>query len=240
MPLLDHFHAPIEEELPWSSLNTLWIGEMVGALNHSLPRERYRAYAMRFLGSDVEADVAEFELTPQPNEPLSNGAVAVETSTLPAMQTMPALFPDDIEIHVVDVENRRRLVAAIELISPANKKEASEREAFISKCAAYLHKGIGLVIIDVVTERKWNLHDELIHRCGQGAAYCFEAATPIYVVSYRPVHRGKRNEIDLWKWPLQLNEALPTAALPLKGGPIHALDLEMTYLAALDKGGLSE
>ncbi len=240
MPLLDHFRQPIEDELPWSSLNTHWMSEIVGALNHSLPRDRYRAYASRYLGRDVEADIAEFEITPEPNSPSPNGAVAVETHTAAATQTMPALFPDDIEIHVADAGNRRRLVAAIELVSPGNKKETSEREAFVSKCAAYLQKGIGLLIIDIVTEKKWNLHDELIRRCGQGAIYCYQPPTSIYVTAYRPAHRKKRNEIDLWKWPLQIDAALPTALLPLKGGPNHPLDLEATYLIALDKGGISE
>ncbi|MCE9531647.1 MAG: DUF4058 family protein [Planctomycetes bacterium] len=241
MPLLDHFYLPIKEELPWSSLNTLWTSEIVGALNHSLPRDRYRAFANRFLGKDVAADIAEFELTSDPNShtPSTNGAVALENYTVAAMQTMPALFPDDIEIHVTDATNRRRLVAVMDLVSPANKKETSERDAFTAKCAAYLQKGIGLVIVDIVTENKWNLHDELIQQCGQNATYCFEPATHIYVTSYRPVQRGKRSQIDLWKWPLQIGDVLPTVPLPLKGGPLHPLDLEATYLAALDKGGIS-
>jgi hypothetical protein len=94
--------------------------------------------------------------------------------------------------------------------------------------------------IDIVTEKKWNLHDELIRRCGQAAKYCFQPTKFIYVVSYRPVHRKKRDQIDMWKWPLQIDEVLPTVPLALKGGPNNPLDLEATYQAALDNGGILE
>ena len=61
MPLLDHFHGPNVEELPWDSVSTLWIAAVVATLNQTLPRDRFRAFAKRHLGPQVEADVAEFE-----------------------------------------------------------------------------------------------------------------------------------------------------------------------------------
>lgn len=238
MPLLDHFHEPVSEELPWSSLNTLWTSEIVGALNHLLPRERYRAFANRRLGTDIEADVAEFELSPSRIQS-GNGSVAVANFSATAMQTMPALFPDDIEIHVSDAGNRRKLVSVIELVSPANKKEKPERDAFVAKCAAYLHKGVGLMVIDIVTDRRWNLHDELMKSMGQNDHFQMKPGSRIYVASYRPVRRRKKDLIDLWKYPLHLDESLPTAPICLQGGPIFPLDLDSTYLIALDKGGLT-
>jgi len=74
---------------------------------------------------------------------------------------MPALFPDEIEVHVFRRSGGTTLVAAIELISPGNKDRAEARRAFAAKCASYLQQGIGLVIVDIVTERQANLHDEL-------------------------------------------------------------------------------
>ncbi len=236
MPLLDHFREPASEDYPWTSHNTLWVAEIVGALNHSLPHDRYRAFANCHLSSDIAADVAEFELTPR--EARGNGGIAVASFTASAMQTMPAIFPDDIEIHVADARNRRRLVAVIEIVSPANKKEKPERDAFVAKCAAYLHKGIGLMIVDVVTERKANLHDELLKFLEQSDTFAMKPPSRIYVTSYRPVRRRKKDLIDLWKWTLRIDEPLPTAPLCLTGGPLHPLDLESTYMAALDNGGM--
>ena len=48
------------------------------------------------------------------------------------------------------VEGGARLVAAIELVSPANKDRAAHRRAFAT-CASHLCQGVGLVIVDIVT-----------------------------------------------------------------------------------------
>ena len=55
-----------------------------------------------------------------------------------------------------------RLVAAVELVSPRNKDRPESRSAFAAKSAAYLYRGVGLVTLDVVTGRQFNLHNELI------------------------------------------------------------------------------
>src|SRR5262245_14549938 len=188
MSLLDHFHGPNLEELPWESVNTLWIAAVVAHLNQVLPQDRFRAFAKRHLGPQVEADVAEFEsLHPTSTQ---NGAVAtlMETYAPPAIHTVPAIFPDDIEVQITDANNRRRLVAVIEFVSPGNKKEADERNSFVAKCCTYLRHGIGLVTVDVVTSRTANLHDELMRLMGHQAPYLFAEPTPIYVVGYRPPH----------------------------------------------------
>ena len=48
---------------------------------------------------------------------------------------------DEYEVRVYDRKYRRRLVAAIELVSPANKDRPDKRRAFVGKCAALLRKG---------------------------------------------------------------------------------------------------
>ena len=57
---------------------------------------------------------------------------------------------------------RPRLVAAIELISPANKDRPEHRSQFTSKCAALLRQGVSLVLVDVVTARNVNLYADLL------------------------------------------------------------------------------
>jgi hypothetical protein len=77
-----------------------------------------------------------------------------------------AVLTDVIEVQVFSTSAGPILVGAVELVSPANKDRASHREAFVTKCASYLQQGIGLVIADVVTERRANLHAELLARVG--------------------------------------------------------------------------
>ena len=57
----------------------------------------------------------------------------------------------EVEIRIV---GGATLVGAIELVSPGNKDRAEAHRAFAAKCASYLHEGIGLVIIDVVTSTR--------------------------------------------------------------------------------------
>ena len=47
---------------------------------------------------------------------------------------------DEYEVRVYDVERGRRLVAAVEIVSPANKDRPESRAQFVAKCAALLRQ----------------------------------------------------------------------------------------------------
>src|SRR5205085_725706 len=79
-------------------------------------------------------------------EHLDEAAAAAAASLV-----MPAVFPDDIEVQVFATTAGATLVAAIELVSPGNKDREEARRAFAAKCAGYLTRGVGLVVVDVVT-----------------------------------------------------------------------------------------
>src|SRR5207245_1335800 len=99
-------------------------------------------------------DVAEFESPPEPGEESPNGAVAAQTWAPPvATLVLPAVFPDDLEVQVLDQRDDARLVGVVELVSPRNKDRAASRRAFAAKYAAYLQRGIGVVVADIVTSR---------------------------------------------------------------------------------------
>ena len=82
-----------------------------------------------------------------------------------AVKTDP---PDEYEyeVRIFDLERERTLVAAIELVSPANKDRPESREAFVAKCAALLRKGIAVSIVDLVTVRRFNLYAQLMEFVG--------------------------------------------------------------------------
>ena len=102
---------------------------------------------------------------------------------------MPAVFPDDFEVQVFSNMGGPTLVAAIELVSPANKDRDETQRTFAAKCAAYLQRGIGLVVVDIVTNRHANLHDELAELIAPAGGFAFPAPTPLYATAYRPMHR---------------------------------------------------
>jgi Protein of unknown function (DUF4058) len=235
MPLLDHFHPPLYPGRPWESFHSRWANSIADALNRLLP-PRYTAEVQMHLGTQVEADVAEWERSSLAVAEAGNGSaggVAVKSWTAPAAtMVLPADFPDDLEVHVLDQLDDARLVAVVELASPRNKDRAESRRAFAIKCAAYLQRGIGLVILDIVTLRQFNLHDELLRVMELDESFGMAPGTFLYAVAYRPVRRQEADQIDVWPHPLTLGGTLPTVPLALRGAEVVPLDLEGTYTDA--------
>src|SRR5713226_3033794 len=199
MPLLDHFHPPLAGHRHWEGFHGWWAAALAGSLNdHLLPPDYFAEFQVT-LGTRVEVDVATFteEGAPGPHRP-DGATTAVQTRiwTPPTpAAVIPALFPDDFEIQVFSSVAGPTLVAAIELVSPGNKDRAESRRAFAVKCAAYLQRGIGLIVVDIVSSRHGNLHDELMVLLGHTDGFTFPAPTLLYATAYRPAHRAQRNEI---------------------------------------------
>jgi Protein of unknown function (DUF4058) len=239
MPLLDHFHPPLSQRRHWESFHSAWASALADALNEEWLPDGYFAEEMITVGGRVEIDVATFdELEPSPPTPLPGGegrnggsvAVARKTWAPPTPSaTMPAVFPDSFAVKVFGSEGGPKLVGSIELVSPSNKDREATRQAFAIKCASYLHQGVGLVIVDIVTSRQANLHNAIIRLLGQADSFLMSDAAPLYGVAYRPVTRVSKAEIDLWQQPLALGNVLPTLPLALSVLDLVPLDLESTY-----------
>ena len=124
------------------------------------------------------------------------------------------------------------MVGAVELVSPGNKDRPETRRAFAAKCSSYLQMGMGLVIVDVVTERLANLHDDLMRLMEKPEMFFFPGQTDLYAVAYRPARHKDGDQIDCWTAPLAVGQELPTMPLALRGGPTLPLELEATYVEA--------
>jgi hypothetical protein len=145
---------------------------------------------------------------------------------------LPAIFPDRVEVMVYNDEAGPTLVASIELVSPRNKDPPQSRRTFAAKCAAYLHNGIGLVVIDVVTNRHANLHNALIEVLElTGETYQLQPQV-LYAVSYRPVSMSSGAQIHIWHRALAVGAELPTLPLSLDKGRCVRFDIEETYVEA--------
>jgi hypothetical protein len=205
---------------------------------HLLPAEYFAEFQVT-LGTRVEVDVATFT-EEGPEAPLPDGATTAVQTRVWAPPTpvavCPAVFPDDFAVHVFSSMAGPTLVAAIELVSPAIKDRDEARRAFAAKCAAYLQRGIGLIVVDIVTSRHANLHDELAALLGHVNGFAFPMQTPLYATAYRPAHRQQRNEIDLWREPLAVGQPLPTLPLAVRGLGCLPIDLEATYMEATQRG----
>lgn len=241
MPLLDHFHPPISTTRHWESFHAAWAAEIMRTLNRSvLPAGCFAETQVHF-GSRVEVDVASLHLNGTPaTPPASGGGVAVATWAPPAATLeMPNVFPDEVVIQVFSSDTGATLVGAIELVSPRTKDRVEARRAFAAKCASYLHAGVGLVVIDIVTNRSGNLHDELVNLLGHPASCLFPSPSPLYAVAYRPVRDPAADRTQVWAFPLAAGQPLPTVPLALRDVATLPLELEPTYRATCEDSRLA-
>ena len=222
MPLLDHFRPPLQARRHWHSFHNAWATFIAADLNSRLP-ERY--YAEPNVQFGIEIDVATFE-EPGATSP-DAGLGGAWTPPAPALTVPLAIMTDIVEVLVFNTTGGPTLAGAIELVSPANKDRPDNRDAFVAKCCAYLQQGVGLVIVDVVTERVANLHNELLARVAGVNGQQLQA--DLYAVAYHPVQRNAQTKLDIWPTALTIGQPLPTLPLCLLGGPSLPIELEATY-----------
>jgi len=217
VPLLDHFHPPLSDRRHWHSFHNSWATYLSSQINALLP-EGYFAEANVQFG--VEIDVATF------------GDADFVSSSLdwapsPANSSMPlALAGAVVEIGIFGRVGGPSLAAAIELVSPSNKDRPSHRDALISKCASYLQMGVGLALIDVVTDRSADLHRDLLVRLGGAGQATGES---LFAAAYRPVERDGAATLDIWHDSIAIGGRLPTLPLWLRGGLCIPVNLEAAY-----------
>ena len=223
MALRDHFRPPLGVRRHWHAFHNAWATYLSSDLNRRLPEGFFAEANVQF---GVEIDVAAFEEAG--GAPTGEPAREATWTALAPTQTVPiAILTDVVEVLVFSQEGGPTLAGAIELVSPANKDRPAHRDAFVSKCAAYLQQGIGLVIVDVVTDRKANLHEDLLSRLATAGVVPLEAE--LYASSYRPVRREGQPTLDIWQEALAVGRPLPTLPLWLRGQLCVPVELEATY-----------
>jgi hypothetical protein len=184
-------------------------------------------------GSQVEIDVATFEkdrdLFSGTSE--ANGGVATAVWVAEPVVRVETELPDDdeYEVRVYDASRGRRLVAAIEIVSPANKDRPDKRNAFVGKCAALMRKGVAVSIIDLVTIRQFNLYAELMTFVGHPDPTMTADAPHLYAATCRWLLREPQAVLESWPHALAVGQALPKLPLWLAESLVVPLDLEQSY-----------
>jgi hypothetical protein len=232
MPLLDHFRAPLSQDRRWEGFHSAWAEAMASHLNHDLLPQQYYADANIKVGKQVEIDVAtreEQNLTGN-----GKGGVAVWAPAKPqAVVALDFSQLDEFEVLIINDEAGPRVVAAIELISPANKDRPLHRRMFAAKCASYLQQGIGVIVVDVVTVRSGNLQRELSDLLGVTVDVPGKAASELYAAAYRAGFAETESmQMEIWSDMLKVGSSLPTLPLWIAPDRCVPLDLEKTYRTA--------
>lgn len=240
MPLLDLFHPPISELHGWEGLHSDWASMIVHRLNlHWLP-ERFSATPHVRLGVAAEVDVGTMQVFAAPaDRPARNGdggtATAIKSwapSSAPLVAEARFIEEDLIEIQVYYRSGGRKLVAAIEIVSPANKDRPESRNTFAIKCASLLAQGVSVVVVDTVTDLHANLHLALAERLNLAPEFHWESPTNLFAISYRVIQAEEKKQLCAWPYPLKVGEPLPTVPLWIAADLAVPLELEETYTDA--------
>jgi hypothetical protein len=231
VPLLDHFRPPLSLLRPWESFHTTWATAIADQLNRDLLPPGFIALEQVHAGAAVEIDVGTYDTPGQAAGAGGGTATVARTVWLPATVSvvLPAAFPPSCTVEIQTTEGGRTLVAAIELVCPGNKDRDVKRRLFAAKCATYLSKGIGIVVIDVVASRQGNMHNELLALVGLDAALAMPRDAWTYAVAYRPLRRDGTEQVETWPVPLAVGDTLPTVPLSLAADFCVPVDLEAAY-----------
>lgn len=179
----------------WDSFHSNWATRIADALNERALPDGYLAEEHTHVGS-VEIDVASFR---------SEGAPGASSSWTPPAPTSRIAWavPDTFEVRILTDRGGATLVGVIELVSPGNKDRAEQRRAFAAKCVGFLQQGASLVLVDVVTTRTANLHNEIALLLGAPEVAMPEAVS-LYVAAWRPLVDGGTPSVDIWTMPCEV------------------------------------
>jgi hypothetical protein len=234
MPLRDHFRLPVKKLASWEGFHGMWPATMVQRLAPLLPLH-YTAEPRAHLGSYFEIDVSAYEDDEPDGHEFStpgNGGVATAAAGTPGPTlTVDLDFPEQYayEVLVYDQDRGRHLVAAVEIVSPANKDRGQNRQAFVTKCAALLQQGVCVSIVDLVTVRRINLYAELLKLLETSDPAFGPKPPPTYAVTCRRRNVGQRSRLESWAYPLVVGQPLPPLPIWLAEDFNVTLDLDASY-----------
>lgn len=233
MPLRDHFHSPLIDLGPWEAVHGQWPAVVVQHLRDRLP-DRFVAAPRVHLGVQAEIDIATFDRDPRspqsPDAAPGGASTAIWAPAEPtlAQETELADF-DEYEVQIFDTRYGRKLVAAIEIISPANKDRPESRRQFVAKCASLVRQGVCVVLVDLVTSHHFNLYAELLAWIEQQDENLSDPPPGIYATTCRWHPHGSVRVLEAWNHPLEVEQPLPTLPIWLTPEIAIPLDLEASY-----------
>jgi hypothetical protein len=220
--------------------HTVWIAEIRSALNNGLLPPGYYALAEQHAGHFV-TDILTLHAPPTAEElvpfrPADEGGVAVaespprvaakESIDLSVRQLRRSLTIRHISTH--------RIVAMIEIISPANKDRPEHVEEIALKTVTALERGIHVLVVDLFPaglHDPFGIHHEVRRRLlpdlGDQESPPEPAPEPGTLVSYA-VSRC----LDIYRENVRVHQPLPDMPLFLTAERYINVPLEATYQAS--------
>jgi hypothetical protein len=213
-----------------------WLPEIRTALNDGLLPEGYYALAEQHAGHSI-ADVLTLHASPVTPEPLplppdTGGTAVAETPPkVRRRQTVEQAALTRRRSLAIRHVSGHRLVALIEIVSPANKDRASHLEEFAAKAVSALDLGVHLLVVDLFPpgpQDPYGIHGVIRQHLEQSdEPYDLPADEPLTLVGYAA---GPRVEVYLEH--VAVGAALPDMPLFLRPDRYIDVPLEATYREA--------
>jgi hypothetical protein len=199
-------------ESRWSDVHSTMITLIKEAIQPLLPPElRARAEERVWLEAEespmlrrrYKADVALVEQRPLASDQDAIGSVATIEPVIVEVQGSPEV---DRHVQIVDISSNNRVVTAIELLSPGNKRSGAFNRRYRRKLRDYIRAGVNVVEIDLLLGSRKRLpvsHYDLPPQRRATYLVCINRETCP----------------DQWEaYPIPLRERLPRVPVPLREG----------------------
>lgn len=213
-----------------------WIPEIRKALNGGLLPEGYYALAEQHAGRAI-ADILTLHASsegsgPLPFPPATGGTIATDAPPrVRWRQTIESSLVARRRTVAIRHVSGHRLVALLEIISPANKDRPERVADFAAKVVAAVDHGVHVLVIDLLPPGPHDsngihgvIHQELE---GSDEAYNLPAAEPLTLASY-----VAGPKVDVYLEHRAVGAALPEMPLFLRPDRYIYVPLESTYQAA--------
>lgn len=233
MPVMDHCRPPVRAEAPWGEFHAMWISNLLRSLNRKWLPPGFTARPEKSVGAEVRIDVGVVREPAAAFGPEVDGPECLRDYLPgPADVTVPGTISPHVRLLIRNASGR--LVGAVELVSPGNKDRSAARDGFAARIQTYLQSQVALVVVDVVTLPRHNLHNRWVQLfAAEGTPELPEGDDCLYTVSYRPyvetVGTSEDPKIDLRLGPLEVGTPLPTVPLFIDAELAVPIELESTY-----------
>lgn len=216
--------------------HTVWIGTIRTALNDGLLPQGYYALAEQHAGQAI-TDVLTLHTSTVPFEPLplppDTGGVAVAEApprTRRRHTVEPAAVARRRSLAIRHVSGHR-LIALIEIVSPANKDRLRHVKDFAAKAASALDLGVHLLLVDLFPPGPHDpsgMHGVILQELDQSdEPYDVPLDEPATLASY-----AAGPAVEIYVEHLAVSAVLPDMPLFLRSDRYIYVPLEPTYQAA--------
>lgn len=216
----------IEARREWPDFHSDLAGEIRARLNIAL-QANYYATTIVYTAYDV------IEIAQRDTHSISPDVSVWRTTTGPSAVAAVAVIdpplaesqiPLEVEVRLANVEVREtgtdRLVTAIEILSPVNKRNGAQREKYLRKRQELFRSDVHVMEIDLLRSGK------------RSPLTITPPPAPYYVTLGRA-----RNRPRVHVWPIQLHDRLPRLPIPLIApDPDVVLDLGAVVHEVYERG----